>query len=355
MKKNTNEMIEKEEDIDLRMNVIPSDSQVQDETQSNEELKPLGEYIDCVSMFDTVMAESKLKLDIMKDIFKDKLKTPLLYIIRTTEDKASEVYAKNIEKRCEEVGIIAVNLLAENGYTDIVNQVAASSVNAYQRGGVILCQPLHESITENEKEEIIKFIDKECDVDGLGENPYYTPCTSLSVKYIMERLIEKGVLEENYANTNVLVIGRSKHVGLPITKYLQTTNATVTMCHSKTKDLQVYIDNADVIISSVGKANFINAEMLKNNKSDRLTLIDVGINTDENGKLCGDFSKDVINVAKYVTKVPNGVGTLTTAMLLSNVVSAVERGLSYFGNSNKIFNDYLVKYYKMMNNTKDIK
>ena len=153
----------------------------------------------------------------------------------------------------------------------------------------------------------------EKDVDGLTRGTYFEPATA---KGIVE-FIKRNYLY--FTQKNVVIIGRSKLVGLPLAQMLLTTfsNLTVTVCHSRTKDIKQFTQNADIIIVAVGKKDYLTKDMVKENT----IIIDVGINKGKDGKLYGDVAKDVNDIC-YVTPVPGGVGKLTVASLMDNVINA---------------------------------
>ena len=287
----------------------------------------MGTYIDCVALSQQVKDVVKEYFSNIKETYGLLAPTPLLFVVRCGDNPASEAYVRNKKKVCEEVGIVLVDKKVEPTFDAMMNAVASSSLEAYHRGGVIMQLPLPDNFTEEEKETLLQFIDDECDVDGLGDNSSFIPCTPLGCLEVINHLIEIGEFPADLANTNVTIIGRSQLVGSPLRELLLMTNATLTLCHSKTKDINEHIKNADIIISAVGKRDFITKEMLADNTSDKLTLIDVGINRDENGKLCGDFSRDAVEVAKYATPVPKGIGLMTTSKLVENVMRAYKNGV----------------------------
>ena len=243
---------------------------------------------------------------------------PKLVVFQIGDDKASSVYVKNKRKLCDEIGLnfeheyIEENKNNEEKYTllKILEKSMDSSVD-----GIILQLPIP---NENDLDMLQKAIYLDKDVDGFRIGSEFTPCTP------------KGILGwldyNNYEleGKNVTVIGRSKIVGRPLVNLLIDRGATVTCCNSKTKDLRKHTCNADVVISAVGKAKFLDSSYFANTE----LVIDVGINRDENGKLCGDIDYQEVTTTLeniYVTPVPNGVGKLTVLSLIENTIEAYKR------------------------------
>ena len=243
---------------------------------------------------------------------------PKLVVFQIGDDRASSIYVKNKEKLCDEIGLdfehvhIEEEKNNEENYTllKILEKSMDSSVD-----GVILQLPIPEKCNLDRLQKAI-YLDK--DVDGFRIGSEFTPCTP------------KGILDWLDYNSyelegkNVTVIGRSKIVGKPLVNLLIDRGATVTCCNSKTKDLRKHTCNADVVISAVGKAKFLDSSYFTNTE----LVIDVGINRDENGKLCGDIdyqevTSNLENI--YVTRVPNGVGKLTVLSLIENTIEAYKR------------------------------
>ena len=217
-----------------------------------------------------------------------------------------ERYIRNKVKVAQECGIKA------NVYTceDKTPSKVIADLKKLNEIGIIVQMPF----TQDKKidEDIISFIPRHKDADGLGINPIVTPATAQGIAMFLQanNLID---------NKNIVIIGRSKLVGKPLAKLLTDTDATVTMCHSKTKDIKQYTLNADVVVVAVGQRKFLTKDMVKENT----IIVDVGINFDENGKMCGDVDPEVKEHCE-VTPVPGGVGLLTTAALMLNI-----KNLSY--------------------------
>lgn len=181
----------------------------------------------------------------------------------------------------------------------------------------IIQLPYHPSV-DNRVDELIE---PQCDVDGLVSGSVVAPATAQGIYYFLER-------NQLTAGKRIVIIGRSQLVGKPLTKLLLETDATVTLCHSKTVNLVDICKSADVIVSAVGKAGFITREMV-NHKKD-VVIVDVGINRGEDGKLRGDVAKDVAGEHTYVTPVPGGVGLLTTACLVENIIKLYNKHRNFY-------------------------
>lgn len=245
-----------------------------------------------------------------------------LAVIIVGEDPASKVYVANKKKACEALGIISEEYALPESTTqeELLNLI--NKLNADDKINGILCQlPLPRHLDEKL---IINSIDPEKDVDAfhpvnvgkimIGDY-YFLPCTPAGV---MEMLAYEGIEVEG---KNCVVIGRSNIVGKPMNMLLLHKNGTVTICHSKTKDLAEICKKADILVAAVGRANFVTADMVK----DGAVVIDVGINRVD-GKLCGDVDfKNVSLKASAITPVPGGVGPMTIAMLMQNTLTAAKK------------------------------
>ncbi len=247
-------------------------------------------------------------------------RAPGLAVILVGEDPASQVYVKNKEKACAEVGFYSEKyLLPENTSEDDLIALI-KKLNADRNiDGILVQSPVPKHINYSN---IVDTIDPSKDVDAfspvnVGKIMLGTyslaPCTPAG---IIELIKSTGT---DIAGKNCVVIGRSNIVGKPMAMLLLHENGTVTVCHSKTKDLKKITSNADILVSSVGKAGFLTADMVKPGA----VVIDVGMNRDENGKLTGDaVFDDVAPVASFITPVPGGVGPMTITMLLKNTLTA---------------------------------
>lgn len=244
---------------------------------------------------------------------------PSLYVIQVGDNPASSTYVRNKEKACEEVGIRhqTIKLSADTSQEELIEGIKA--LNEDDECNAILVQlPLPEHIDENE---VLQSIDGKKDADGftihnaglsaLGLEGI-DPCTPMGVMEILE---SEGI---EVAGKHAVVIGRSNIVGKPMSRLLLDADATVTICHSKTPNIEEYTKQADILIVAVGKPKFLaNPEAVKKG----VVIIDVGINRDENGKLCGDVDTEAfMGIASAITPVPKGVGVMTVAMLMVNTL-----------------------------------
>ncbi len=238
---------------------------------------------------------------------------PTLAIIQVGDNPASNRYIKGKIADCDEVGIRTIYSKYEESISEIDFAVEVSKISSRDDvHGVIIQKPLPHHL-ENVWGNIINIIPKEKDVDGFRKDSRLTPCTAQG---IMNYLTPDG---ENFAGYHCVIVGRSELVGRPLAKAMLDNDATVTVCHSKTENLEQITSMADILVVAVGKAKFIDHSYVKPNA----TVIDVGINFDENGKMCGDVDyDDVKQVTGFCTPVPGGVGLLTRLALLQNVLNA---------------------------------
>ena len=245
-----------------------------------------------------------------------------LAVIIVGDDGASKIYVRNKRRACEEVGIESFEYALSENTSESELLELISKLNSDLRVNGILCQlPLPSHINEKN---VINAIDPKKDVDAfhpintgriLTGDYGFLPCTPAGV---IEMLKEKNIPIEG---RHCVIVGRSNIVGKPLAMMFLKENATVTVCHSKTKDLKAETLRADILVAATGKAHLITADMVKSGA----VVIDVGINRDENGKLCGDvLFSDVEKKASYITPVPGGVGPMTITMLLENTVKAYE-------------------------------
>lgn len=247
---------------------------------------------------------------------------PGLAVVIVGNDPASRVYVNSKKKACEEVGFSSFEYALPEETTQEELLELVSKLNNDDSVDGILCQlPLPEQIDENA---VINAIKPDKDVDAF--HPFnvgkimigdfaFLPCTPAGV---MELIDSTGV---DISGKSCVVIGRSNIVGKPMSMLLLHRNGTVTICHSRTKNLAEICRNADILVAAVGKANFVTADMVK----DGAIVIDVGMNRLENGKLCGDVDfENVEKKAGYITPVPGGVGPMTIAMLMKNTLTAAK-------------------------------
>ena len=259
---------------------------------------------------------------------------PGLATVLVGEDPASATYVRSKQRMCKKLGIRSVgHTLAADASQEEVQALVAQLNADPEVNGILVQLPLPKHIDE---EAILNSIDLEKDVDGFhpvnigrlamkGRNPLFIPCTPAGCMVLLE---EAGV---ETSGAEAVIVGRSNIVGLPMAMLLQKANATVTICHSRTKDLTEHLKRADIVVAAIGWANMIKGDMLKPG----CAVIDVGINRvdDETKKrgyrLDGDVDYDsAFEVAGAITPVPGGVGPMTIAMLMRNTVTAAEIALS---------------------------
>jgi methylenetetrahydrofolate dehydrogenase (NADP+)/methenyltetrahydrofolate cyclohydrolase len=243
---------------------------------------------------------------------------PGLAVVLVGDDPASHVYVSHKVKDCEQVGIhsVLIRMPAETSESALLAQVAALNQDRAIHG-ILVQMPLPAHL---DSQKVIAAILPSKDVDGFHVvnagalavgAPGFWPCTPFGAMKMIESI---GV---NLRGKNAVVIGRSNIVGKPMAQMLLNQSATVTICHSATKDLKALCLQADVIVAAVGKVNVVTADMVKPGA----IVIDVGMNRNAAGKLCGDVDFDgVSQVAGYITPVPGGVGPMTRAMLLVNTL-----------------------------------
>lgn len=253
---------------------------------------------------------------------------PGLAVIIVGSDPASQVYVRNKHKACEALGIYSevIEMSAESTKADLLAKIDA--LNADDKiHGILVQLPLPAAIADDESE-ILNRINPDKDVDGfhpvnvgrlsIGE-PGMVPCTPAGCIKMLE--LANLPMDGRHA----VVIGRSNIVGKPMASLLLQRNATVTVCHSHTKNLPAITREADILVAAVGRPGFVTADMVKPGA----VVIDVGINRIAPKKLVGDVDFDAVKeVASAITPVPGGVGLLTVAMLMENVVTACERQLA---------------------------
>lgn len=278
-----------------------------------------------VSIIDGNKIAKDIRLRVREEALALKEKTglvPGLAVILVGEDPASQVYVGRKAKACEEVGFLSreYRLSADATEADLLKLI--HDLNGDESiHGVLVQLPLPKHIATDK---IIAAIDPHKDVDGFHPynvgglvtgSPLFIPCTP---RGIMELIARTGL---ELSGKEAVVVGRSNIVGKPMALLLLAQNATVTMCHSKTKDLPAVTSRADVLIAAIGKARMITANMVK----EGAVVIDVGVNRLDTGKLAGDVAFDeVAPKASYITPVPGGVGPMTIAMLMKNTLDAAK-------------------------------
>lgn len=245
---------------------------------------------------------------------------PALAVIIVGNDPASKVYVGNKKKACEMTGMKSVEYALDENTSETELLELIEKLNSDSEINGILCQlPLPKHINEDK---VIDAIAPEKDVDGfsavnvgkiwLGKYEI-SPCTPMGVIELLD------YYDIPLEGKNCVIVGRSNIVGKPMAALLLERNATVTVCHSRTKDLASFTKNADVIVAAVGRANFITADMVKQGA----VVVDVGINRLDSGKLCGDVDfENVKEKASFITPVPGGCGPMTIAVLMKNTLVA---------------------------------
>lgn len=270
----------------------------------------------------------KLRLSIKDKVSEYKAahdRVPGLAVILVGEDPASNVYVNMKEKGCIAAGFKSV---VDRIPTETTTEQLLAMIDQYNNddtiNGILVQLPLPDHINEKE---ILYAIQPEKDVDGfhpfnvgllnIGEETMYS-CTPYG---IMEMFKEYDIPLQG---KNVVVIGRSNIVGKPMAAMLLKESATVTICHSRTKDIAGVCKEADIIVAAVGRAEMVNADYVK----EGAVVIDVGMNRKEDGKLCGDVDYDAVkDIASHITPVPGGVGPMTITMLMSNTLRSFENTL----------------------------
>lgn len=272
-----------------------------------------------MNLIDGKILSAKLRNDLKEKIEQMEVK-PGLAVIIVGEDPASQIYVRNKIKACNELGIRSYSYELPNNSTqkqleDLLNALAMDK----QVDGILLQLPLPKHLDE---ESAMRCIPDEKDVDGFSaknlglltlHKEKLVACTPLGVM----KMLESENIE--IAGKNAVVLGRSKTVGKPMAMLLLNADATVTVCHSKTKNLKEICKNADILVAAIGKPKFVTEDMVK----DGAVVIDVGINRTADGKICGDVDfENVKEKTSYITPVPGGVGPMTITMLMYNAYLA---------------------------------
>lgn len=274
--------------------------------------------IDGKALAKKIRANLKIKCDELKQGGIE----PKLAVIMVGDNPASKVYVRNKSKACEEVGVKYEEYLLNENTTqeELINLIKKLNQDKTVNG-ILLQSPISAHLNINEAFKTITYIK---DVDGftpasigklcIGEDTFVS-CTPNGVMKMFE---EYNI---DLSGKHVVILGRSNIVGKPLIQCCLQKNATVTTCHSRTKNLSEMTRQADIIISAIGQPEFLKADMVKNG----VVIIDVGINRNDKGKLVGDVDfENVQKKASYITPVPGGVGPMTIAMLMSNVIKATE-------------------------------
>ena len=266
---------------------------------------------------------NQIKEELLKKT-KGFLVKPCLAVIQIGNDEASNIYIKSKEKACSQVGINFIHTKFEEDVDEqeVINKIIELNNDDYVNG-ILLQLPIPDKFN---RYKLLNLINKNKDVDGLtdinagllfkGYNNL-VPCTPLGII----RLLKEYNIE--ISGKHAVVIGKSNLVGKPLAILLLQEGATVTICHSKTNNLREITKQADILISAVGKKDLITKDMIK----EKAIVIDVGINRVD-GKIYGDVDfENVKSIVSYITPVPGGVGPMTVAMLLSNVIKNYEKNL----------------------------
>ena len=256
----------------------------------------------------------------LKEKIEKMARKPGLAVVIVGQDPASTIYVRNKIKACEDLGIRSYSYeLPEHSTQEQVETLLKELGQDNNVDGILLQLPLPKHLNENSA---VACIPVEKDVDGfssenlgllLQDKAKIVACTPLGVMKMLEKY---GI---DPTGKHAVVVGRSETVGKPMALLLLNANATVTICHSKTKNIKEICKQADILVAAVGRANFITADMIK----DGAVVIDVGINRNQNGKLCGDVDfENVKEKTSYITPVPGGVGPMTITMLMYNTYIA---------------------------------
>jgi len=270
---------------------------------------------------------AKKRVEIAEEVEKIKSQgvTPGLAVILVGNNHASRTYVSSKEKACKELGMYSLLIEMQEEVSEEELLAKIEELNgAPEIHGILVQLPLPKHIDEKK---VIESISPLKDVDGFhpinigrmmtGQNAFL-PCTPCGIMVLLE---ETGI---SVSGKHVVVVGRSNIVGKPVGQLFLNQHATVTYCHSKTKDLSFYTKHADILVAAVGIPNFIKSEHVK----DDAVVIDVGINRNEFGKLCGDVAFDEVSEkVGYITPVPKGVGPMTITMLMYNTLKSAAESL----------------------------
>ena len=274
------------------------------------------------TIIDGKMVAKKIREELKEEVnqLKERGIFPKLAVILVGEDPSSKIYVKNKSKACEDVGVqYEEHILSENIQMEELLELIEELNKREDINGILLQSPIPKHL---DIDKAFRTISDKKDVDGfnpmsvgklcLGQDTFIS-CTPFGVIKLLE---EYGVEIEG---KNAVIIGRSNIVGKPMFQCLLDKNATVTMCHSRTKNLAEIASKADILVAAIGKPKFVTENMVK----EGAVVIDVGINRMEDGKICGDVDyENVVNKSSYITPVPGGVGPMTIAMLMYNLVKS---------------------------------
>lgn len=281
-----------------------------------------------VKLIDGKALAAKMRGEIAADVkkFKEKYGKEIgLAVVLVGENSASQVYVRNKIKACEEVGIKSyAYYLPKDASQNQLDGLISGLAEDENINGILVQLPLPDGL---DAERAMKLIPVEKDVDGfsasnIGKLAMNEECLVACTPNGVMKMLESAGVE--IRGKRAVVVGRSNIVGKPMAMLLLNADATVTVCHSKTADLKRECLQADILVTAIGKAKFIIADMVK----EGAVVIDVGMNRDENGKLCGDVDfENVKDKCSYISPVPGGVGPMTVTMLMYNTVAAAVRGV----------------------------
>lgn len=264
---------------------------------------------------------NKITRDI-KELCEAKTEKPKLAIVQVGNNPSDEAYLRGAISRGDKVGIEVVHFQYDTTSTEkLVAEIERLNIDN-SINGILVFRPLPKEIDDDK---VRNAIDRSRDVDGIsdlamagvysGSKEVSPPCTAQACIEILDYY---GI---ELAGKNIVVLGRSLVIGKPVAMLLLERNATVTICHSKSKDLNKICKTADILIVAVGKAKFLTEDMVKEGQ----VVIDVGINVDENGNLVGDVDFDKVEpIVKAITPVPRGVGSVTSSILMNNTISDIK-------------------------------
>lgn len=249
---------------------------------------------------------------------------PKLVVVLVGDNQASLSYVTGKEKACKAIGMENELIQMPQDTKEETLLALIDQLNEDETvDGILVQLPLPSQIKEDH---VIAHIDPSKDVDGfhplnigklLLQEETFVSCTPKGIMRLLE-----SIGYDDLSGKRAVVVGRSNIVGKPVAQLLMNKNATVTVCHSRTKDIESVCKEADILIAAIGKANYINRQWVK----EGAVVIDVGINRDENNKMCGDVDfEDVKDIVSFITPVPKGVGPMTIAMLLENTLQSYRK------------------------------
>lgn len=275
------------------------------------------EILDGKWLSSTIREELKEKVDQLEGV-----RLPKLVVVLVGDDPASHTYVNAKEKACKDVGFISqVHRLSVDTTNEELLALIKSLNEDESVDGILVQMPIPKHL---DSKAVILAIDPEKDVDGFhpinvgklhSNDKTFVPCTPLGVMRLLE------AYNIDVSGINAVVLGRSHLVGRPIAQLLVNANATVTICHSRSKHIDEICRRADLIVAAVGVPHFVKKDWVKNGA----IVVDVGIHRTDDNKIIGDVVAEVMEIASYMTPVPKGVGPMTIAMLLSNTFDAYQQ------------------------------